>query len=274
MTWNFFAIVDASDDNPALFPVLSAPNSNLAVELDQSDGRAPLLLHATAARVLGTNASGQLAAVMPLPSDVKWDVVITDSRVIVYCEKYDKGGGWVGFGGAGIAFALAANAVSKARAAHRRKGKVLVAHVRYPWLERLLAAPKTGWLSSERLRLRVNSAPGGPNRFIMLELDLPKHESALGAGCEIARRCARYRLANDPTMEPQERERFMALATGRPRNPEPPAAGQKTGWATYTMPSNYRVNATTAVPKPAAPPAQQPAVPPQAAAADPAIGAS
>lgn len=250
MAWNFFAIVDATDDDPALYPILSGPDSNCAVQIEASDGQIPVRLWANAARVLGTNPAGQLTSVFPLPSDVTWSVLVTDVRVIVYCEKYDKGGGWAGFGGAGLAVALAANAISKARAAHRRKGRVLVAHVRYPWLERVLATPKVSWLTSERVRLRVNAMPGGTSsRHIMIELELPKHESALSLANEITHRAARYRLAHDPTMQPDQRQRFTDLASAVRRIPSTPSSTQQPTWAEYIMPTNYRVNALTAFPK-------------------------
>lgn len=63
--------------------------------------------------------------------DVQIRLLVTDARVIIYCDKWTKSGGWIGFGAGGMAVALAANAVSKARASSRRKGKLLVGHVRY-----------------------------------------------------------------------------------------------------------------------------------------------
>jgi hypothetical protein len=273
VAWNFFAVVDATDDDAALYPILSSPDATCAVQLDRSDGET-LWRRATGARVLGINAAGQLASVVPLPSDVTWDVLITDARVIVYCEKYDKGGGWVGFGGAAFAVALAANAISKARAAQRRKGKVLVAHVRYPWLERVLATPKVNWRTSERIRLRVNAAPGGTsNRYLILELELPKHENALNLAKDIAHRAAKYRLANDSTMQPDERKRFTDIAaTERGTSSSSP---QQTTWAVYAMPTSYRVNAVTALPQaPARAVASTIPVPAGKPGAPPVIGAT
>ncbi len=44
-------------------------------------------------------------------------VVVTDRRTAFLTTQFDKGGGWVGFGVAGLAVAVTANAVSKRRAA-------------------------------------------------------------------------------------------------------------------------------------------------------------
>jgi hypothetical protein len=61
-------------------------------------------------------------------------VVITDRRLAFMTTQFDKGGGWVGFGAAGLAVAVTANAVSRSRAAKRSAGKVAIGQVRHEWL--------------------------------------------------------------------------------------------------------------------------------------------
>lgn len=61
-------------------------------------------------------------------------VVITDRRTAFLTTQFDKGGGWSGFGTVGLAVALAANAVSRSRAAKRSAGKVAIGQVRHEWL--------------------------------------------------------------------------------------------------------------------------------------------
>ncbi|HEV2377858.1 MAG TPA: hypothetical protein VGS19_37555 [Streptosporangiaceae bacterium] len=61
-------------------------------------------------------------------------LVITDRRTVFLTTQFDKGGGWVGFGAAGLAMALTANAVSKRRAAQRSAGKVAIGQIRHEWL--------------------------------------------------------------------------------------------------------------------------------------------
>jgi hypothetical protein len=249
--WNFFSIIDANDDDPALYPVLSGPEAPIPVASEPLDGQRPSYYTATAAQVLGTDSRGALTRSMTLPSDLKWELLVTDSRVVVYCVKFDKGGGWGGFGLGGMAVALAANAVSKARAANRRKGKLLVAQVRYPWLQQALATPKVDWKTANKIRLRVDASAGGDHRYIMLELTLGKQADALAMCHEIAVKAARYRLTHDASMEANEQARFQELAASAVRRPDAPTSGRTPTWATYVMPTNFRVNKATAYPKPA-----------------------
>jgi predicted RNA-binding Zn-ribbon protein involved in translation (DUF1610 family) len=62
-------------------------------------------------------------------------LVVTDRRTAFLTTAFDKGGGWAGFGVAGLAFATTANAVSKHRAATRSAGKVAIGHFRHEWVE-------------------------------------------------------------------------------------------------------------------------------------------
>ena len=48
---------------------------------------------------------------------------------------------------------ITANAISKARAAIRSRGKMLVGQVRYPWIQTVGSSPKDGWASEEKLIL-------------------------------------------------------------------------------------------------------------------------
>lgn len=267
--WNFFSIIDANDDDPALYPVLSGPEARFPIALEAQDGAQPSYYTATAATVLGTDASGSLVRTVTLPSDLKWEILVTDCRVVVYCVKFDKGGGWGGFGLGGLAIALAANAVSKARAAGRRKGKLLVAQVRYPWLQQALATPKVDWRTANKIRLRVDASPGGAHRYTMLELTLGKQTDPLPICHEIAVRAARYRLTSDASMGQEEREGFEQLARTAVRHPAEPTSARKATWAVYAMPSNYRVNRATAYPKPASGMIPSPAAAPPAMAIPP-----
>ena len=61
-------------------------------------------------------------------------LVVTDRRTAFLTTKFDKGGGWVGFGPAGLAIAVTANAVSKHRATRRSAGKVAIGQIRHEWL--------------------------------------------------------------------------------------------------------------------------------------------
>ncbi len=91
-------------------------------------------------RVAQLSNQGALAA--PKPSQVlptAWELplsatVLTDRRIAFLTTQFDQGGGWSGFGLAGMTVAAAANAVSRSRAAKRSAGKVAIGQVRHEWL--------------------------------------------------------------------------------------------------------------------------------------------
>jgi hypothetical protein len=120
---------------------------------------------------------------------IKIDLFLTDARFALACSKYDKGGGWVGSAGVMIA----ANAVSKARAAIRSRGQMLVGQVRYPWIYKVGSSPKTGWASEEKLFFHETTKAGATT----LTLTLPKDVDAALVAAEVTRRLARYRLAHE-----------------------------------------------------------------------------
>jgi len=64
----------------------------------------------------------------------KVPITVTDRRVVWVDTRYDRGGGWSGFGGAGLVVATVANAASKARARRRSAGKAAIGQIRYEWL--------------------------------------------------------------------------------------------------------------------------------------------
>ena len=247
MSFNVLTIrsgLDTADD--ALYPALSDVSVPDVIALDRRDGQQVTRVVATAVRVLEARAGGlkQLVSLR----EVKIDVFVTDSRVALACEKYDKGGGWVGFGAGGLLVAVTANAVSKARAASRSRGKVLVGHVRYPWLKSVGASAKSGFGTSEAIRLEYSDKlPGGPVTKLV-ELTLPKNIDATLLAQEIARRAANYRLANYPNVTAEERAKFTSLSAAPPR-PQP--VPKKFDFV--RMPTYYHANAATAFPRAAEP---------------------
>lgn len=240
MSFNVLTIrsgLDTGDD--ALHPVLSDTSSPEIIAMDDYDGPNVTKVVATAVRVL--EAGSELKTLVKL-REVKIDIYITDGRLALACEKYDKGGGWVGFGGAGLLVAVTANAVSKARAASRSRGKVLVGHIRYPWLKSVGASSKTGFASDEAIRLEyTEKGPGGAVRKL-LELTLPKNIDAALVAQDIAQRAAAYRLAYYPGMTPDHRAKFADLS-GVARLDPPPKK-----FAFHQMPTFFHVSAGTAFP--------------------------
>ena len=214
MSFNVLAIrsgLDTGDD--ALHPVLSDASSPDIIDFDAYDGPNVMRVVATALCVIRVRDGG-LKTLARL-RDVKIDIYTTDGRLALACVKYDKGGGWVGFG-TGALVAVTANAVSKARAARRSRGKVLVGHIRYPWLKSVGASSKLGFTSSEAIRLEYSEMlSDGPVRSL-LELTLPKNIDATLVAGEIARRAASYRLAYYPEMKAEVRTGLPIFARRRP----------------------------------------------------------
>lgn len=155
-------------------------------------------------------------------SDIRARVGLTDARLTRACSKYDKGGGWVG----DPVSMLALNAGSKLLAARRRRGRLLVGQVRYPWIGAVYAQNKSGWSGSEMLRVIVKSE-GQPVR---LDLTFPKDVDATVLATQLIRRAARFRLACEPGLEDEERTRLSELAEIAPLRWQPGSrqmAGQK-----------------------------------------------
>jgi hypothetical protein len=238
MDYSILAIRTSGDDDGRLYPV---PGANGAVELEPLDGE-PLRLAGSRLSVRELVA-GSFRNRMQL-TNIKADLLITDSRVLVACSKYDKGGGWWGVGGGGATVALVANGVSKARAAHRRHGKTLVGHVRYPWLRCVGYKPKAGWGSSEELRVGVVvQARDGNKQELFLDVTLPKNVDSSAVARAIVARTARYRLKHTQIDKAAELEAYEAL-TDAPILPSPEAKR----FAVYHLPTYFSVNTATAYP--------------------------
>jgi hypothetical protein len=243
MEYSILAIRSAEEDDGRLYPIPGHEANQVQVE--EWDGE-PLRLLANRAQVSELVAGSWRTR--QRVKDVKLAVMITDSRVVVCCSKFDKGGGWIGFGGAGAAVALAANGVSKARAAHRRRGKMLVGQVRYPWLRCVGFKPKTGWTSNEAIRLGVSvKSRDGAVHEIYLDLALPKNVDSAAVARAIVARAARYRLAHTGLDSDAHRSRFEELAEGPTL-----AAPEPKKFAIYQMPVYAFVNAGSAYPATAA----------------------
>lgn len=260
MTWNLFSIITADDDDATLFPVLSEPGATYPVELDLGDGSSPLYLRPSSVKLrqrdnkefrLDQHARGGSGLVeeIKLPTDIDFEMLVTDARLVLYCEKYDKGGGWIGGGLGGAAIAVAANAVSKARAVHRRKGSLLAGHVRYPWVHTIRATPKVDWRTAGYVLISMNTGIAGADRYVLLQLVVPKDVSALDFAHDLAQRVARYRLAHASDMTDEARTAFETIADGPRREPASPSSFKNNTWVEYVMPTCYRVTAATAYPE-------------------------
>ncbi len=174
-----------------LYPQLSQEEGQLAA-LESGDGTNMLSFQASSAFV---EHSGEALAQTQGPTLG----VVTDCRVIVSCEKFTKGSTWIG-AGPGVAVAAGAMAVSAVRARMRRRGKVMVGHLRYEWLSRV--GTRKGAVVALEYR----------NNFILKELKIRTLGGIAPAMAQdIARRAATLRLAQNPDLTAEQRTALEAL---------------------------------------------------------------
>lgn len=240
MPFNIVAIRSGEDvGDDSLYPELSAEGQPHVVALTPEDGKPAVFI--SSGLSVNTHVSGGGQKLLSV-QDVKIEVLVTDSRLIVGCSKYDKGGGWTGLG-AGALVAVAANGVSKALAARRRRGKALVGHIRYPWLAAVGGSPRQGWLDTEQLRLLVQRTTTDGGEALSLTLSMDKRLNSLAIAQEIAHRAAAWRLANDNITNPDEASTLRGLTTADLMDAKPKA------FSLYTFPGNYPVSTATAFPR-------------------------
>jgi hypothetical protein len=115
------AVRPIGDTSSPYWTASSADGVQLLLEPEES------LLHVGYCRVSQVNPKG-----WALPDTTT--VVVTDRRLAFLTTQFDTGGGWAGFGVAGLAIAVTANAVSKHRAAARSAGNVAIGQIRHEWL--------------------------------------------------------------------------------------------------------------------------------------------
>ena len=243
MTYEFFRVIDATHDDPTVYPVLSAPGDPRPFEWELSDGRSPLEF--STKRMTISEYTGNGWTQTKGFTDLTFTVCITDARVVVYCEKFEKGGGWRGFGLGGLAVAAMANAVSHARAAARRKGKVLVTQVRYPWIAQV-AAPADKHGRQRALRIVVNSGTDDAPVIRALDLGINERSEPAKWAASLARLAADKRCA---TVAGSELAACQAIAAGT----------DQAGQPHWDLPGAIRVGGPGSLPKPL--PAQQSAPP-------------
>ncbi len=243
MGFSLVAIRDGTDTDGRIWPAIASEPGGMLIEREDLDGDEIVTLPAIAAAVYEVTGGGlrQLAKV----SNISASLYITSQRVAFACAKFDKGGRWAGFGGAGLAIALTANAVSMARAAARRRGKIMAAQLRYPWLKSVYAHPQTRWSDQEQLRLGfATKGSKGEWRPYVWDITLPPRTvSSMDAARDIICRAAAFRLAHWPVLLADQQAKLAELAHADPLEQPPPGK-----FAGYVMPLYSAVRTSTAFP--------------------------
>lgn len=187
---------------------------------------------------------------------IKAEIVVTDSRVAFAIPKYDKGGGWTGG-----ATAIAINAVSKARASIRSRGKCLVGHLHYPWLLAVghgAAFSLLGKRKHDQLRLGYTTRVNQSKINVWLELDLPRDVSGHSLATEIMVRTVRHRLANNQRLSDEDRAKLES----RVEEGLPSTVAQGT-WTQVVLPGSFvALESTATYPEPKPDAAEEPELSP------------
>ena len=209
MSFNILAVHEAgSDDNP-LYPVPDEAADRVEREEQDGEGLPPFVTGEL--RVYEIPSGGTPKRVLRVEK-VKAAVTVNRSRVTVACSKYEKGGGWTPWSLGAVPVALTANAVSKVRASRRRRGKMLVGHVRYPWLLSVGLRASSTSLGHDTLRLGTVDQTLGSFRGLTLDISLPRQCSGVELAQRIARLAADYRLSNEgQELDDAMRERLTKL---------------------------------------------------------------
>ena len=157
-------------------------------------------------------------------------VFVTDSRVVIACEKYNKGNGgrWVG----GLT-AIAANAITRGVEGRLRRGKILVGHVRYEWLAMLAYYRKVSWLTEEKLVLLYVDTQKTKWRVI---ITFKKQVNAADVANDILRRACYYRTRMLDEIDEKEAafyDRFLNRGELIPQSEKPDGA------SSIAMPTYY-----------------------------------
>lgn len=95
-------------------------------------------------------------------------LVVTDRRTAFLTADFDKGGGWAGFGVAGLAIATTANAISKRKAATRSAGKVAIGHLRHEWIQAIELRRQKALIGAVDTYLDLTVATAGGSTVIEL----------------------------------------------------------------------------------------------------------
>jgi hypothetical protein len=231
VTYNVLAVCENGEEN---FPVYPGVNDDIQILTEAADGPLGQALQVT--KVVVRRKIGNSYKNVMETKDIAFQVWVTNSRVIMYCKKFEKGGGWVGFGLGGLAVAAVANSVSMAIAANRRKGKAMVGNLRYPWISAVLFSPRNGYGTEEQVCLRYVDGTEGSRPECDITLTLARGSDANRVARSVVDRIIAYRYASGEQMSADELASFEALRTSG--LVAPPGKGFL---ASYSIPTSWRV---------------------------------
>jgi hypothetical protein len=231
MTFNVLAVCENGEETFPLYPVLNDEILVTGEALDGGFGQPIQVSRVIIRRRVGNNYQTVMQT-----KDLSFQVWITASRVVFYCKKFEKGGGWVGWGLGGLAVAVVANSVSHAIAAKRRKGKALVGNLRYPWVSSVMFSPRTGFGTENDVRITFVDGTDDSRPECDITFSIERHNDANRVARHIVDRIIAYRYASREEMDADEQRRFEELRTSGLA-----AAPEKGRLTSYKIPTSWRV---------------------------------
>ena len=231
MTYNVLAVCENGEETFPLYPVL---NDDILVTGEALDGGFGEPIQVS--RVVIRRRVGNGYKTVMETKDLAFQVWITASRVVFYCKKFEKGGGWVGWGLGGLAVAVVANSVSHAITANRRKGKALVGNLRYPWISNDMFSPRAGFGTENDVRIAFVDGTEDSRPECDITFSIERYNDANRVARHIVDRIIAYRFASGEKMDADEQRQFEELRTSGLA-----AAPQKGRLTSYRIPSSWRV---------------------------------
>jgi hypothetical protein len=243
VAYTLLKIVTAEWSDGRVYPAMGEQGDGMLIEREALDGASVLTVPVSSIGVGEVTAGGTKRLLAY--KDVKAALYVTDSRVAIACENYDKGSTFYGFGDIGAPVALAATAVSRLRAKSRRKGTLLTGQVRYQWLSEVRAAPKNGLLHPDRLRLvcSTHDSKDGRRPYILEVALADRTRNSLDVALEIIHRAAAFKLRWYDDISEAFTTTLGELAVAPPL--DRPEKGKVTG---HGLPYFHYVRESTAVP--------------------------
>jgi hypothetical protein len=242
VTFNLLTVRTAQDDDGRLYPILGAQGDAYPFQLEQWDGH---IFNSEATGMVLTQFINEVPKLLTRLTEVPVQIYVTESRVIVACEKWNKGDRYWGVG-LGATNALISNTVNKVKEARSRRGTMLLGQFRYGWLKHVGYLPKKGVFSHPAIRLNLGHRlqPSNEVRFLQLELILANSVDATSLARDIVGRSAKYRLRYEAIETEAERQKIGYLVSP----PHLPPARPK-HYATYMFPSSRPADVRTAYPQ-------------------------
>lgn len=216
MAFSVIAIRSPEDNGDLRYPDVTTQDNPQPVSLESADGTA--ITRVRAHRIAVYHDTG--SALLPLiaPTDLELEVIITDTRVIVASRKFDQGHTWGGLGGAAVVAAGVLTVISKTRAAHRRRGKTLAGHIRYPWIDTIAVNQRTNRRNGQPiLHILITDNHG---RRLVLELVFPPLTTVAELAHHLTHRAVSHRLTTHGLLTPDERANLEHALQAGPLDPQ------------------------------------------------------